>query len=766
MSPLNLFGPTRAAIEENARKPQRPVGRWMLMLLMMGVVTATAVVGRGLFGSEAVTGGDYSAVFLILLYVNLFLAITFGFLVIRHLSRLWLDRRRRLAGSQLRTRMATLFVALSLLPTLVITVLSVELLNKGVDSWFSDQVATALDHSLDVARAYYLESQRTVRHDAEDMVRNRAITSALILEGAEAVSAALEVERQARGLDEIAIFRHDGVRVAKAGDLPQETLPDLTSLTHGGVNSLLTTDDSGSLTRAYVRLGPDHFLSAGRWIDRQILAQMQTIETTYVDYNRLRDSHGLLRGSHTITLALITLLLVLAAGWSGFRIADSITDPITELVVGTRHVAEGDLSVNLPVTGDDELATLVSSFNAMTRRLAKNRTELQGANALLEDRQQFLSAIVSNISSGVISVDLQGDVALINPVAASLLELNPDDHIGRPFEEALPSALLGPLQKLLAAVDAQGAQDDDATAPGDAVNKTKLAAQAQFTRAGGDVTLLVRLTPLESARTGFIITFDDLTQVVSAQRSRAWSEVARRIAHEIKNPLTPIQLWAQRMRRRYLHRDFDGEPDWRVLDEGTESIIQQVDELKVLVDEFSTFARLPRPHLQQGDLNVTVREALQLHDAELRNVDLTTQLAEAMPAISLDPSQIKQALTNLIANAIAAADERAAKAREAGLEAQAHLAIHTFVADNGRWVGLQVADSGPGIPAEKRDQVFEPYFTTKKRGTGLGLAIVKKIVEDHNGHIRIKESRWGGALVEVSLPRAATPALESRDLSA
>ncbi|MEO5353995.1 MAG: ATP-binding protein [Magnetococcus sp. XQGC-1] len=723
---------------------------WILPLLF-AVVVITVLTGQGLRGMAAMESGKYGLFFMALLYVNLFLVLVLGVLVVRNLYRLWLDRRQKRTGYRLRTRMALMFVALSLVPTLIVAILSVNFLNRGVDTWFSDQISKAMAHALEVSRAYYGENQRSVRHDAESIIRNRAITTALALQADEAASAVLEVEREARGLDEITILRADGTRIASAGSLPFDPIPDFGPLLDGSSRSLLATNDSGDRVRAFVRLGDDLYLSAGHWIDRQILGQMDTIESVYVHYHRLRASHGLLKANHTVTLALISLLLLLAAIWSGLHIADELTDPITELVVGTRKVAIGDLSVTLSVTGDDELATLMASFNAMTQKLTENQQELQSTNALLEERRSFMAAIVGNISAGVVSVNRFDAITLMNPAAGTLLNRSPEEAMGQPFTEIIPDEVLQALQPLLQqgksrqAVVSRGTMGGEHEETMTLANKN-LSVQIQIQGPEKPKTLLARLTLLEDSAgisRGFILTFDDLTEVLIAQRTHAWSEVARRIAHEIKNPLTPIQLWAQRMRRKYLRPSADERRDWRVLDEGTETIINQVEELRILVNEFSTFSRLPRPNLTEEDIATTIKEALRLHAAELSKVRVTTEFTQSTSRCPHDRGQIKQVITNLISNSLAAISEQ---------NDEAHLAIVTDVLQEEGWFVLQIADNGGGIPPANRDRVFEPYFTTKKKGTGLGLPIVKKIVEDHGGGIRITDSRWGGTLVEIQLP--------------
>ncbi|MBF0159800.1 MAG: HAMP domain-containing protein [Magnetococcales bacterium] len=715
-------------------------GRWVSGVALVLVVTMTLLTGRSLYSPSALSGGHYSIAFFILLYINLFLVLALGIMVVRSIVRLWLERRQRLAGARLRTRMSTLFAALSLLPTVVIAVFSVELLNRGVDSWFSDRTTQALQQSIQVARAYYRESQRTVRHDAEDMVRNRRlVAAAMTLQRSDRVLALLESERQARSLDEITIFQADGTRIAVAGELPLDAMPDVAPLIDGTLRSMLVTDDTGTWVRAFVYLGGDQFLSAGRWIDRQILSQMEQIETAFVDYQQLRAAHGLLKSSHTMTLVTITLLLLLAALWSGLRIADSLTSPITQLVLGTRKVADGDLSVTMAVTGDDELATLMAAFNAMTQKLGENRRELQTTNDLLEDRRRFMAAILRYISSGVISVDHEERITLINPAAARLIGVEPQPALGAHYRTALPESVLQPL---------------------DGLRKSGVGQiQIRIDGAERPLTLLARMTLLGSgdgASGGFLVTFDDLTDVLIAQRSRAWSDVARRIAHEIKNPLTPIQLWAQRMRRKYLRTAHDAspQPEWQVLDEGTQVIINQVEEMRVLVDEFSNFARMPRPSLRHDDLNAAIQEVLVLHDADCRGVMVERQLCRGLPTIPFDRSQIKQVLTNLVSNALMAIRERAEG--DPDVEgAEAHLRVTTEMVHSGQWVSIQIADSGVGIPTDHRDRIFDPYFTTRKRGTGLGLAIVKKIIEDHGGALRVRDSIWQGALIEVLLPVVA-----------
>ncbi|MBF0177486.1 MAG: HAMP domain-containing protein [Magnetococcales bacterium] len=722
---------------------------WLATLFLFLVVATTLTTGLGL-QIQTAAGGSYSLVFLILLYVNLFLLLALGFLVVRHLSRLWLDRRQQRAGSRLRTRMVAMFVALSLVPTVVVAILSLELLNRGVDSWFSDRITQALAHSLEVARSYYQESQRTIRHDAEDIARNRIITSSVALQDQDATTAALELERLARGLDEIVIQRSNGTRISKSGDLPPDPLPNLSSLRDGSQRALMVSNDTGTRVRAFVYLGGDVYLSTGRWIDRQILGQMEVIESAYVDYNQLRAAHVLLKNSHALTLVLITLLLLLAAMWSGFRMAGEITDPITELVEGTRKVAAGDLSVTLKVTGDDELATLQTAFNAMTLKLTENQRDLQTTNALLEERRRFMAAILRNISSAVISVNRFDEITLMNPIAGELLSVNLATAMGRPYTESLPGEILEPVRTLLKNATLLPERSSGPGNEGSSVLSTQIQIQGQE----GHLILLARLTLLENRQeevgSGFILTFDDLTDVLQAQRTRTWSDVARRIAHEIKNPLTPIQLWAQRMRRKYLRDSGQERRDWRILDEGTQAIISQVEELRVLVNEFSNFARMPRPDLKNDDLNATIREVVTLLDAELKTIDFKCEFLENLVAFPYDRGQIKQVVTNLIANALAAIGERREAEGHAGEPGR--LVISTSLSQNGQWVRVLVTDNGVGIPPEDRSRVWEPYFTTKKKGTGLGLAIVKKIIEDHGGTLRLRDSPWQGVQVEFQLP--------------
>ncbi|MBF0426077.1 MAG: HAMP domain-containing protein [Magnetococcales bacterium] len=726
---------------------------WLVTLFLFMVVATTLTTGLGLQAQTA-AGGSYSLVFLLLLYVNLFLLLVLGIMVVRNLSQLWLDRRQQRAGSRLRTRMVAMFVAMSLVPTVVVAILSLELLNRGVDSWFSDRITQALANSLEVARSYYQETQRTVRHDAEDIARNRIIAAGVALQDQDATTAILDTERLARGLDEIVIQRSNGTRISKSGDLPPDPLPDLTTLRDGSTRALLVGNDTGTRVRAYVYLGGDVYLTTGRWIDRQIIGQMEVIEAAYVDYNQLRAAHVLLKNSHTLTLAMITLLLLLAAIWSGFRMAGAIADPITELVEGTRKVAAGDLSVTLIITGDDELATLQTTFNAMTRKLSENQRDLRSSNALLEERRRFMAAILRNISSAVVSVDRFEAITLMNPIAGELLGVDPAAAIGRPYTETLPEALLQPVRTLLQSAALKGgaaAADRVAGAGGDGASM--LATQVQIQGPERHLILFTRLTTLAdpgAEGSGFVLTFDDLTEVLQAQRSRAWSDVARRIAHEIKNPLTPIQLWAQRMRRKYLQDPGQERRDWRVLDEGTQVIINQVEELRVLVNEFSNFARLPRPDLKSDDLNATIREVLTLHDAELRSIEFQSDLSDELTPFRYDRGQIKQVVTNLIANALAAIAER--REKEGSTAEPGRLVISTALAQNGQWARVVVADNGVGIPSEDRPRVWEPYFTTKKKGTGLGLAIVKKIIEDHGGTLRLRESAWQGVQVEFQLP--------------
>ncbi len=460
---------------------------------------------------------------------------------------------------------------------------------------------------------------------------------------------------------------------------------------------------------------------------------MQQISGAYDKYRQLKSLKYPIRSGYILTLFLITMVIIFLAIWFGVYLANSLSTPIRELAEATGQVAAGNLHVRLEGEGDDEIGMLVASFNKMTEDLLNNQLALREANEgltrtnlELEQRRRYMEIVLRNVTAGVISVDKSGILTTVNTSAERLLNISPEKVKGHHFREVLRPEQLDMIKGLLR----------------DMVNSKKdtISKQVDIRLKDRKLTLLMNLSVMRDENGDFlgtVVVFDDLTQLMKAQRMAAWREVARRIAHEIKNPLTPIKLSAQRLRKRYLSRFGEDE---KVFDECTGMIIKSVDELKTLVDEFSSFARMPAAQPTPNDLNEIVRESLTLYQEAHRQVDFSFLPDQAIPMIRLDRDQIKRVLINLLDNAIAALDEKG------------DIRIETRYDQELRMVTLTVADTGHGIAPEDKARLFEPYFSTKKAGTGLGLAIVTTIVADHGGFIRFKDNEPRGTVFIIEFP--------------
>jgi len=472
------------------------------------------------------------------------------------------------------------------------------------------------------------------------------------------------------------------------------------------------------------------------YVPYSLVSKMREISASYHQFRQLKIMQNPIATGYILTLFLITVVILFLAVWFGVYLAKSLTTPIKELAEATRQVAEGNLDVHLGETGHDEIGMLISSFNRMTQDLRENQLalqksneELKKSNEELEQRRRYMEAVLANVTAGIISVDKNGLLTTVNKSAEKLLLINTDRVTGQNFREVLRPAHLDIVKGLLR---------DMVLAKHDSITR-----QVNIQIGDSELTLLTNLTVLKDdndAFMGMVVVLDDLTSLIKAQRMAAWREVARRIAHEIKNPLTPIQLSAQRLRKRYLAR-FEGEE--KVFDECTAMIVKSVDELKGLVDEFSNFARMPAAVLSSNDLNALLKEALTLYVEAHRHIRFTLNTDDSMPSILLDRDQIKRVLINLLDNAVAAIEGEG----EVGLSSayDRELKMATFT----------VSDTGHGIAAEDRPRLFEPYFSRKKSGTGLGLAIVNTIITDHHGFIRAKENYPKGSRFIIELPADA-----------
>ncbi len=657
----------------------------------------------------------------------------------------WLIRqlRRRAAGSALTARMVFLFILLTLTPAAIVFYFSMFFLQRSIDSWFDVRIDQAMDDALKLGQAAIDERMRAILKQTEQGVKR--------LEHSTATEIALALDELRAGSDEgeLTVFSKQGRIVAASSPQPDLMIPDLpdagTLIQVRPGRSFIGLEPGihGHLqVRALVSFADDSsfFLQAIYPLPLRVSLLSETVESAYIQYKELVYLRSSLTRSFSVTLSLVLLLSLLAAIWVAFISIRRIIAPVRHLAHGTRAVAEGRYEQRLPVKQRDELGFLVESFNAMTESLSQARDEAHRSRMEVERQRAYLETVLANLSSGVLSFDAGMRILTANHAADSIL------HAG--LSRAVGTAMADIRRSFDHLADLMTLVEQRLTGDGGPWNE-----EVPFIGPQGRQALLCRGTPLftrDGERQGAVVVFDDVTALIQAQRQAAWSEVARRLAHEIKNPLTPIQLSAERLKLKLAcHLD---EPDAGFLDRATRTIVQQVEAMKTMVNAFAEYAKPSMLQAQRVDLCALIEEVVALYPPQTGLV-FELRLGDNVPEIIADPVRMRQVLHNLIKNA-----------QEATAQAESRR-VTIVVTATGDAVGTAHAeilfrDNGPGIPSEQADRIFEPYVTTKAKGTGLGLAIVKKIIEEHGGTIRLETSDREGATFLIRLPLAVHDAMQ------
>ena len=664
----------------------------------------------------------------LLLSLNLVFLVLLAGVVGRRVVRLWTERRRNLVGSQLRTHLVVLVTGVALVPTLLVGIFTVLFFDYGLQGWFGERVRTALDRSLDISEVYLDEHGRELIGDAHAMANDLGAGGAQLFADRRELQRVVELQGRLRSLSEVIVFEPGGRELANWSHwLGRSFSPTPEWAVDRARDGEIVFTADGEDGRLGVLLGipgaHNTFIHVGRVVDARVLDRLAQVRSAVEDYRNLDDRRTHVEITFAMIYATVAALFLFTAVWVAFNLATRIADPVTSLIGAADRVSVGDLSARVEVEDDgrDEINALGHAFNRMTVRLASQRDELVGVNRELDERRRFTEAVLAGVAVGVIGLDAEDRVRLPNRQASDLLGIDLLEHLGEPLD-----TLVHPFREVLAEARRRPLRTVET--------------ETVFHRDGQHRTFLVRVTARTSgqATVGHVLAFTDITDLLTAERKAAWSDVARRIAHEIKNPLTPIQLAAERLSRRYLVQIRD-DPDTFSLCVGT--IVAQVDNLRRMVDEFSAFARMPDPVLADEDLADIVRQTAFLQDFPGGDVRLEICLPEAPGRLSCDRRQIGQALTNLIQNARQALDGRGGR-------------VAVVLAERPDAVELVVEDDGPGFPPGIRDRLDEPYVTGKGvRGTGLGLAIVRKIVEDHGASIRFEDVAPHGARVRMVFPR-------------
>jgi len=696
-------------------------GRQTLRTIGLVIVLLSVFVSSGSF--LIMTGATdiqpTPEVWTIIWIVNGLLVLSVVALVLTEATLLIQARLRGQAGAGLQVRMVTMFAVVAAVPALLVAVVAMISLNQGLDQWFSERTRTMVESSRLVARSYMLEHAQVLRDDIiwlateleqargtfeTDRVKYQRILTALAV---------------TRSLPFTSLISADGDTLMKAQINAPGTAPKvpegLTSGVGEGAPTLISPGRT-NLVGAVVKLRGynNTYLFVARPVDPEVLEFMRLTDENITEYREYESNRLVFQITFTLMYVGLALVLLLAAVWIGIALANRFVDPIRNLMIASSRVSDGDLDVRVPVErGRGDLRDLSTRFNTMTQELKSQRLALIAASETNEKRRQFTEAVVEGVSAGIVGLDPFGAITLVNARAAEMVGSDEISLVGRRIDEVIPA--LGPV--IERAQSSRRGQLRDQIEIGSGPDYRTY--QVQLTREG---------TMTESK--GFVVTLDDITDLLSAQRTGAWADVARRIAHEIKNPLTPIQLSAERLRRRYGSKLAD---DFEVFDKCINTIIRQVGDIGRMVDEFSSFARMPEARLDRGDLSETIRQAVFLESVRLPEVSIKLDLPEQPITAWFDSRLTSQVLTNLIKNAVEAIEG-------AGIEAIKDPRITVAAKEEGEMVRISVSDNGRGWPKENRNRLLEPYVTTREKGTGLGLAIVAKIIEQHGGKVELLDA--------------------------
>ena len=718
--------------------------------ILIVVITAIAGLLALALNKKIYLAADFSVsnqvLMFVLININLLLLLFLIFLVVRNLVKLLYDRKRKVMGVKLRTRLVIAFITFTLLPTTVLFAFSINFITSSIEFWFNVPVEQALENSLQVGQKIYQRTEAESKFFLERIAYQVEKKELLNADKATALGRYFQVVQREFNLDAIEIYDAKAARMAYAVSEKLEPKPlelistdDLRALpSGGGVHTVVTSLDFGELLRTIgsVPFGSEPnqamgFIAISAYIPPDFAASMTSIGRGYEEYQQVKLLKQPIQSFYYITLSVVGLLVVFCAIWLGFYLAKTITIPIMHLAEGTRRIAEGDLSFALDIQSNDEIDSLVSAFNKMTSDLRIGREQLELSaqmlrkqNIEIEERRRYMEIVLKNVSAGVITLDAEGVITTFNKAAEQMLNLRADDILNKSYKEILGGPHLKMAQDIMAVFSE--------------TREEAVEMPLRLPIAGRPRSFLTCINSLKDDaghNVGMVMVIDDLTELEKAQRMAAWREVARRIAHEVKNPLTPISLSAQRLQRKYSQRV--NEP---VFDECTQMIINHVDLIRNLVNEFSAFARFPTADPKPCRLPPIIEETVALYREGHPNIDFSVTLNDDIPEMNLDYQQIKQAMINLVDNAVSAVRFRG------------HVDIAVSYDAILKMVRIEVADDGEGISDEDKIRLFEPNFSTKKTGMGLGLTIVNSIITDHNGMISVQNNHPWGAKFVIELP--------------
>ncbi|ASD62819.1 PAS domain-containing sensor histidine kinase [Bdellovibrio bacteriovorus] len=704
------------------KKRRREIILVLVVSFLFGLLTWFEI---RLFATSQQLPFVHSIFFFGLVNFNIILLLLLLFMIFRNVVKVFVERQGKVFGSSLKAKLVAAFVAFSFIPTVLMFIISVFYINSSFDKWFSAKMAGVLKSSIEVTNAYYFNAKKKNYHFAHQIA-----DSLRPLRDQRAIEKKVEQLRKDFSLDAVEYYPSlFGKRVVVSAE--DDTVPTVPAVSleflQKGIKlqaeaSIIHQFGDGNLVRVIVPVQEGAERGAvvvSSFLPLSLISKMNDISTAYDEFRDINPLEYPLKSIYLYILVLMTFVILLAATWFGFYLAKQLSVPIVQLGRATRRVAGGDYTPLDVKAGSEEIADLIQSFNSMT-------VTLESTLAELDQHARYTDTVLKNVSAGVISVDKAGVVTTINRHAAQLLRVDPEKYIGHSVRDLLT------LEYFRTFAELQKTMHDHKI--------ESLQKELRLNVQGEAIPLQVTLSMLKDEKgedIGKILVFDDMSPIVNAQRAAAWTEVARRIAHEIKNPLTPIKLSAERLQRK-----FGGSITDPAFSECTTMIVKQVDGLKNLVNEFSNFARLPQARPVVANLNSVVEESLGLYRQAHPQIDFEFSKDLELPDFKFDPDQIKRVLVNLVDNSVSAVAK----------ESQPSVKITTRYDKDIKTVRMTVADNGEGIPAADRSRIFEPYYSTKEGGTGLGLAIVKRIIEDHNGFIRATANEPKGIKMVIEMP--------------
>ncbi len=728
---------------EAERKRRKKEG--LLILIILAFVGIITFAETELSGFGAYIPVSNAVLMFILINTNLLLLLVLILLVFRNLIKLYYERKNKIIGTKLKTRLIAAFVTLSLLPTIVLFFFSIHFISTSIAFWFNAPVEQALNNSLSVGRKLYgyIENKNLFfAKRAASQIQSRKL---LLKRNSKKLKRYIQVVQRAFNLQAVEIYTPDAKRftLSLAPEIRNLSFGVLTSedlMNFPGKRPFKTVfEDSKpgefiktitSIPFGSIPAKAQGFLVITSMISSDLSKNLASIAKGREEYQQLKMLKKPVQVSAYIALSIVALLVIFCAVWFGFYLAKSITIPIMKFAEGTQRVTKGDLNYQIDFQADDEIGTLIKSFNSMTRELALGREKLarsenmmRDQNAEIEKSRQYMEIVLENISAGVISLDNKGIITTFNKAAETMLNIRGQDIINHNYKDILEDHHLKIAKQI-----------KDKLSFGFEAKAFALS----VTIAGSPRHFAVNFNTLKNGQgedVGSVIVFDDLTELEKAQRMAAWREVARRIAHEVKNPLTPIKLSAQRLKRKYSKKINE-----KIFDTCTDIIVDHVDLIRNLVNEFSTFAKFPDSHILPCRIEDIVKETAELYKEGLDHVNIQLNCEKNLPVVNLDRQQMKQAFINLVDNAIAAMNKNGT------------ITIDISFDEILKIIRIEVSDTGKGISDEDKTRLFEPYFSTKKSGMGLGLAIVNSIISDHKGMIRVQDNTPEGAKFIIELP--------------